>query len=89
MNFEHASSVMMFVCFGNIIWWMLDSCLIVFVDFMIYFKQEGNTVPEVAKREKDRLKEMQRLKKQKIQDILDAQNAAIDADMVGIVMRLL
>lgn len=67
-----------------------DSCWIVFVDFMIYFIQEGDIVPsEVAKREKDRLKEMQRLKKQKIQDILDAQNAAIDADMVGIVMRLL
>ena len=38
----------------------------------------------VAKREKERLKEMQKLKKQKIQEILDAQNAAIDADMVGI-----
>ncbi|XVF66272.1 hypothetical protein PTKIN_Ptkin10aG0021700 [Pterospermum kingtungense] len=37
--------------------------------------------PEVSKREKERLKEMQKLKKQKIQDILDAQNAAIDADM--------
>ncbi|KAK8539334.1 hypothetical protein V6N13_104424 [Hibiscus sabdariffa] len=36
---------------------------------------------EVSKREKERLKEMQRLKKQKIQEILDAQNAAIDADM--------
>ncbi|KAL0348716.1 UNVERIFIED_CONTAM: putative chromatin-remodeling complex ATPase chain [Sesamum angustifolium] len=36
---------------------------------------------EVSKREKERLKEMQRMKKQKIQDILDAQNAAIDADM--------
>ncbi|XP_039023132.1 ISWI chromatin-remodeling complex ATPase CHR11 isoform X2 [Hibiscus syriacus] len=36
---------------------------------------------EVSKREKERLKEMQKLKKQKIQEILDAQNAAIDADM--------
>ena len=27
---------------------------------------------------------MQKLKKQKIQDILDAQNAAIDADMVSL-----
>ncbi|CAH9071839.1 unnamed protein product [Cuscuta europaea] len=35
----------------------------------------------IAKREKIRLKEMQRLKKQKIQEILDAQNASIDADM--------
>ncbi|XP_057806008.1 ISWI chromatin-remodeling complex ATPase CHR17-like isoform X2 [Salvia miltiorrhiza] len=36
---------------------------------------------EVSKREKARLKEMQRMKNQKIQEILDAQNAAIDADM--------
>ncbi|XP_077232614.1 putative chromatin-remodeling complex ATPase chain [Tasmannia lanceolata] len=37
--------------------------------------------PEIGKRERARLKEMQRLKKQKIQEILDAQNAAINADM--------
>ncbi|KAA8548508.1 hypothetical protein F0562_000225 [Nyssa sinensis] len=36
---------------------------------------------EISKREKARLKDMQKLKKQKIQEILDAQNAAIDADM--------
>ncbi|KAH7513288.1 ISWI chromatin-remodeling complex ATPase CHR11 [Ziziphus jujuba] len=36
---------------------------------------------EISKREKARLKEMQKMKKQKIQEILDAQNAAIDADM--------
>ncbi|CAN1807094.1 ISWI chromatin-remodeling complex ATPase CHR17 [Linum perenne] len=36
---------------------------------------------ELSKREKARLKEMQRLKKEKIQEILDAQNASIDADM--------
>ncbi|XP_022842473.1 ISWI chromatin-remodeling complex ATPase CHR11 [Olea europaea var. sylvestris] len=36
---------------------------------------------KVAKREKARLQELERLKKQKIQEILDAQNAAIDADM--------
>ncbi|KAG8372974.1 hypothetical protein BUALT_Bualt12G0122800 [Buddleja alternifolia] len=36
---------------------------------------------EVSKREKARLKEMQKMKKQKIQEILNAQNAAIDADM--------
>ncbi|KAK4759252.1 hypothetical protein SAY87_022383 [Trapa incisa] len=36
---------------------------------------------DVSKREKARLKEMQNLKKQKIQEILDAQNAKIDADM--------
>ncbi|MQL96698.1 hypothetical protein Taro_029380 [Colocasia esculenta] len=39
------------------------------------------TDAEVAKRERARLKEMERLKKQKIQEILDSQNAAIDADM--------
>ncbi|KAL8158050.1 hypothetical protein AgCh_002674 [Apium graveolens] len=36
---------------------------------------------EISKREKARLREMQRLKKQKIKELLDAQNAAIDADM--------
>ncbi|KAK4477886.1 hypothetical protein RD792_017151 [Penstemon davidsonii] len=36
---------------------------------------------EVSKREKARLKKMQNMKKQKIQEILDVQNAAIDADM--------
>ncbi|XP_056168655.1 ISWI chromatin-remodeling complex ATPase CHR11 isoform X1 [Syzygium oleosum] len=43
--------------------------------------EEDNVGTEVSKREKARLREMQRLKKQKIQDILDQQNAAIDADM--------
>ncbi|KAI9122768.1 hypothetical protein K1719_005657 [Acacia pycnantha] len=42
---------------------------------------EGIVDPEIARREKARLNEMQRLKKHKIQDMLDAQNAAIDADM--------
>ncbi|KAM7257476.1 hypothetical protein ACFE04_013217 [Oxalis oulophora] len=36
---------------------------------------------EISKREKSRLEEMQRLKKQKLHEILDSQNAAIDADM--------
>ncbi|KAG7026292.1 ISWI chromatin-remodeling complex ATPase CHR11 [Cucurbita argyrosperma subsp. argyrosperma] len=36
---------------------------------------------DISRREKARLKEMQQMKKQKIQDMLDAQNAAIDADM--------
>lgn len=39
---------------------------------------------EISKRERARLKEMQKLKKQKIQEMLDAQNAAIDADMVSL-----
>ncbi|XP_044497849.1 ISWI chromatin-remodeling complex ATPase CHR11 isoform X1 [Mangifera indica] len=43
--------------------------------------ENGGTGAEVSKRERARLKEMQNLKKQKIQEILDAQNAAIDADM--------
>lgn len=48
------------------------------------FWQDGGAVPngEISQREKARLKEMQRLKKQKIQEILDEQNAAIEADMV-------
>ncbi|GAU37744.1 hypothetical protein TSUD_382370, partial [Trifolium subterraneum] len=40
-----------------------------------------NEAPEISKREKARLREMQKLKKQKVQEILDAQNAAIEADM--------
>ncbi|CAI9765888.1 unnamed protein product [Fraxinus pennsylvanica] len=44
-------------------------------------EEDNSASNEVAKREKARLQEMERLKKQKIQEILDAQNAAIDADM--------
>ncbi|KAL3648866.1 hypothetical protein CASFOL_005269 [Castilleja foliolosa] len=44
--------------------------------------EEDDAVPnEISKRERARLNEMQRMKKQKVQEILDAQNAAIDADM--------
>ncbi|KAK4283546.1 hypothetical protein QN277_000486 [Acacia crassicarpa] len=42
---------------------------------------DGSVDPEIRKREKARLKEMQKLKKQKIQEMLDKQNASIDADM--------
>ena len=41
----------------------------------------------VGKREKSRLKELQKKKRQKIQEILDTQNAAIDADMVCTVFK--
>ncbi|KAI5650686.1 hypothetical protein M9H77_36691 [Catharanthus roseus] len=44
-------------------------------------EDKDGATSEVCKREKKKLKDMQRLKKQKIQEILDAQNAAIDADM--------
>ncbi|XP_057546256.1 ISWI chromatin-remodeling complex ATPase CHR11-like isoform X2 [Amaranthus tricolor] len=44
--------------------------------------EDGNVAGnEVSKREKARLKEMEKLKKKKIQEILDKQNAAVDADM--------
>ncbi|KAK4855585.1 hypothetical protein QYF36_008731 [Acer negundo] len=43
--------------------------------------ENDGTNAEISKREKARLKDMQQLKKQKIQEILDEQNAAIDADM--------
>ncbi|XP_052111349.1 ISWI chromatin-remodeling complex ATPase CHR11 isoform X1 [Arachis duranensis] len=43
--------------------------------------EQGEDAVDPGKREKARLKEMQKMKKQKIQEILDAQNAAIDADM--------
>uniref|UniRef100_A0A6M2F779 Chromatin-remodeling complex ATPase n=1 Tax=Populus davidiana TaxID=266767 RepID=A0A6M2F779_9ROSI len=42
---------------------------------------EEVTNNEISKRERERLKEMQILKKHKIQEILDQQNAAVDADM--------
>ncbi|KAJ0976197.1 hypothetical protein J5N97_018162 [Dioscorea zingiberensis] len=42
---------------------------------------EASPNAEIGKQERERLREMQRLKKQKLQEILDAQNAAIDADM--------
>ncbi|KAJ0963388.1 hypothetical protein J5N97_028510 [Dioscorea zingiberensis] len=42
---------------------------------------EASPNPEIAKQERARLKEMQRLKKQKLQEILNVQNAAIDANM--------
>ncbi|KAJ0238585.1 ISWI chromatin-remodeling complex ATPase CHR17 [Hirschfeldia incana] len=44
-------------------------------------EEEDNEKAEISKREKARLREMQKMKKQKIQNILDAQNASIDADM--------
>ncbi|XP_047311709.1 ISWI chromatin-remodeling complex ATPase CHR11-like [Impatiens glandulifera] len=44
-------------------------------------EDNGLANAEVGKREKARLKEMENLKKQKIQEILDAQNSSIDADM--------
>ncbi|KAK7245702.1 hypothetical protein RIF29_40551 [Crotalaria pallida] len=45
-------------------------------------EESGDGVdPEISKREKARLREMQKMKKQKVQEMLDAQNAAIDADM--------
>ncbi|KAJ6719720.1 SNF2/RAD54 HELICASE FAMILY [Salix purpurea] len=42
---------------------------------------EEGTSNAVSKCERERLKEMEKLKKQKIQEILDQQNAAIDVDM--------
>lgn len=51
--------------------------------FSLCFQTEETTEKsEIGKREKSRLKDMQRMKKQKIQELLDAQNASIEADMV-------
>ncbi|GKV39007.1 hypothetical protein SLEP1_g46846 [Rubroshorea leprosula] len=44
-------------------------------------EEDSGADAELSKREKDRLKELQKMKRQKIQEILDVQNAAIDADM--------
>ncbi|CAH2054831.1 unnamed protein product [Thlaspi arvense] len=46
-----------------------------------YEDEEDEEKLEISKREKARLKEMQKLKKQKIQEMLESQNASIDADM--------
>lgn len=54
--------------------------------FVVWFQGGDNVDPEISKREKARLRDMQKMKKQKIQEILDEQNAAIDADMVGVVV---
>ncbi|KAM0853015.1 hypothetical protein ACQ4PT_051366 [Festuca glaucescens] len=43
--------------------------------------EDASRNAEVGKRERAKLREMQKLKKQKIQEILDSQNATIDADM--------
>lgn len=80
------------------IWWCglsFVSCLYfrncnVFLNairFCYFYRQDGSNEgnddkAEISRREKARLREMQQMKKQKIQDMLDAQNAAIDADMV-------
>jgi len=52
--------------------------------YFFYHSQDekGLSNAEIGKREKARLREMEKLKREKIQKILDAQNAAIDADMV-------
>ncbi|EPS60728.1 hypothetical protein M569_14074, partial [Genlisea aurea] len=44
-------------------------------------EEDGAVADEISRHEKARLREMQRVKREKIQEILDAQNAAIDADM--------
>lgn len=44
--------------------------------------EDATAKTEIGKRERAKLREMQKLKKQKIQEILDSQNASIDADMV-------
>ncbi|KAH0905115.1 hypothetical protein HID58_044618 [Brassica napus] len=46
-----------------------------------YEDEEDDEKVEISKREKARLRDMQKLKKQKIQEMLDSQNASIDADM--------
>ncbi|KAG5416459.1 hypothetical protein IGI04_004026 [Brassica rapa subsp. trilocularis] len=46
-----------------------------------YEDEDDDEKVEISKREKARLRDMQKLKKQKIQEMLDSQNASIDADM--------
>ncbi|KAF3589800.1 hypothetical protein F2Q69_00032310, partial [Brassica cretica] len=47
-----------------------------------YEDEEDDEKVEISKREKARLREMQKVKKQKLQEMLESQNASIDADMV-------
>lgn len=48
--------------------------------------EDPSSNADVGKRERARLRELQRQKKQKIDEILAAQNAAIDEDMVDIIL---
>ena len=70
-------------CFGiyYIMACTFEMSLMMFI-FLDFFELQEVTNNEISKRERERLKEMQKLKKHKIQEILDQQNAAIDADMV-------
>ncbi|CAN6848438.1 unnamed protein product, partial [Brassica oleracea] len=67
---------------------VIEWCVIVFDKFnfwasskLMFMDEEDDEKAEISKREKARLRELQKMKKKKIQDILDAQNASIDADM--------
>lgn len=53
-----------------------------FLVFYLFQDEKAVDTNVIGKREKARLREMEKLKKQKIQEIMTAQNAAIDADMV-------
>ncbi|KAF7146167.1 hypothetical protein RHSIM_Rhsim04G0217800 [Rhododendron simsii] len=52
-----------------------------FLVFYLFQDEKAVDINVIGKREKARLREMEKLKKQKIQEIMTAQNAAIDADM--------
>lgn len=70
------------VCYGSLLpYWVTDFYHFFFCTFVCFHDQKA-AGGEIGKREKARLREMQKLKKQKIHEILSAQNAAIDADMV-------
>lgn len=51
--------------------------------------EEDDEKVEIGKREKARLREMQKVKKQKLQEMLESQNASIDADMVRVLQYYL
>lgn len=57
--------------------------------FFVSQAADAEANADVGRREKARLKELQKIKKHKIQEILDAQNASIDADMVSLCTLIL
>lgn len=62
------------------------------INWWYYFLSQGADVEasaDVGRHEKARLKQLQKIKKQKIQEILNAQNASIEADMVSLCMLFL
>lgn len=64
-------------------------CFAYCVGILCLQDEEDDEKVEISKREKARLREMQKVKKQKLQEMLESQNASIDADMVRCICIIL